>query len=166
MFRDENRNLVQTDQPSIKIKLIDYDTVLPIWQNELWPTRTSIIEPCSAIIYGTVPFEYDIEYMDQVPYCIGAYVDGELAGINTGHETGESFTSRGLFVFAKYRGKGIAKRILQKTCELGKEAGAKFIWTMPRSTSLPVYESVGFRRSTKWFPTETSPRNCYARLDY
>ena len=43
-------------------------------------------------------------YKKYFPYFFGAYVDGKLAGVNSGHKTSETnFRSRGLYVLEEYR---------------------------------------------------------------
>lgn len=151
---------------SIEVKSIEFDTILPFWQNFLWPGRTSKIETHSAIVYNTMPYEYDGSYFDYKPTFFGAFCDGTLAGVNSGHRTGdESYRSRGLYVMPNYRGMALGKHLLDATIQQAKNEGCKFCWSIPRFTSRNSYFSAGFEQVGEMFPTETSESNFYVRIN-
>lgn len=144
------------------IKEISFFDILPMWEKHLWPNRTSAIESTSAIKYGSFPYEYDIDYMSSKFYGFGAYVNDRLVGVNSGHMTGDSFRSRGLFVMPEFRKHGIGNALLDVTLIKATVLKADYIWSMPRRRSLPSYEKTGFVKSSDWFQTETLDTNCFA----
>lgn len=148
----------------LEIRHIEFSTILLVWAEYLWPNRTSPIEPHSAIEYNTMPYIYNSEYKYNDPIFFGMYNNNELIGVNSGHQTGESFRSRGLYVFEKYRGYGYGSKILLETVNFAKDRGYIFAWSIPRQTSLNSYTSAGFIQTSDWFPTETSCKNTYVSV--
>jgi GNAT superfamily N-acetyltransferase len=149
----------------IIIKEIAFAQILTVWANDLWPGRSSSIDARSAIKYGAFPYEYDAEYMSSEYHCFGAFEDKQLIGVNSGHVSGESFRSRGLFVFPEYRGKQVGVALLNATIDKALDYDSKFVWSMPRSKSLTTYERSGFVKTSEWFSTETSDNNCFVKID-
>lgn len=147
----------------VHLKEIDFEEILPYWQNFLWPDRQSAIETHSSIIYNTHPYEYDSSYFNNKPTFIGAFYADKLIGVNSGHLTGNEYRSRGLFVLPEYRKLGVGKMLLSKIIEKGHEESANFCWSMPRKSSIKTYLSVGFNIVGEWFETETSMENVYVR---
>lgn len=137
-----------------------------MWRERLWYDRASAIESRSALVYGAHPYEYDNSYM-KAPSCFVGMFDDEdvLIAVNSAHLTGQSARSRGLFVLPEFRGQKIGDTLLAASIQWAKENKAKFIWTMPRDTSIKSYERVGFIKTSDWFQTETSAQNCFAKLD-
>ena len=155
----------------MNVEYITWDDILPIWTHKLWPNRKSKIDPASAIAYPkdmlniTGPV-IDMENKKFVPYYM-AIRDKEIISVNSVVMCADgSATSRGLWVNGLYRGQGISKLILTETVNIARNNNASFIWTIPRKTSLPAYQSVGFKQTSVWFDEgmEFGP-NCYARLD-
>lgn len=141
---------------------IDFETILPIWKDYLWPMRKSAIEPTQCRVYGGGT-NRSIEQSKPVFF---AYIEnGKILGVNSGYPTpNRSFRSRGLWVDPNTRGKGIGKKLLQATIDYAAEQEAIYIWTMPRKESLYCYESVGFEKTSDYFEEECGT-NCYAKLD-
>jgi GNAT superfamily N-acetyltransferase len=100
------------------------------------------------------------------PTFIALYDNNRLIGVNSGHPTGKSYRSRGLYVFNEYRGNGYGTVLLLETIKVAKELGSTSIWSMPRQTSMKSYASAGFELTTERFPTETSDCNAYASLNF
>lgn len=142
------------------IKQISYEEILPIWQNELWVDRKDPIEPISWMKYLG-----GYEDNSKMPATfLGYYEDGKLVGVNSGHQCMDgSYRSRGLLVNSAYRGKGIAKQLLLATIEAGK--GSEFIWSFPRKSSWPTYQSVGFSLASEW-SENINNTNAYCVLHY
>jgi GNAT superfamily N-acetyltransferase len=99
------------------------------------------------------------------PTFIALYDNNRLIGVNSGHTTGKTYRSRGLYVFNKYRGNGYGTVLLLETIKVAKELGSTSIWSMPRQTSIKSYASAGFELTSEWFPTETSVHNAYVSID-
>ena len=146
-----------------EIKKISFEEILPVWSNDLWPNRTSPIEPNSAMCYKE---GYDMENMRTTPTFFGYYVDGELAGVNSGHLCKDShYRSRGLFVYEKFRGMGIGTKLLRATIEQGRIENAILCWSFPRNTSWMTYHHAGFILTSEFMPNETG-NNAYCVYHY
>lgn len=130
------------------IKQISYEQILSIWKRYLWADRTSPIEPNSAMLFL---HGYDMKNMNYKPTFFGYIIDGKLAGVNSGHMCMDnSYRSRGLFVFKKYRNRGIGTKLLLATVQQGFKENANFIWSYPRQTSWNTYKKAGFILRTDW----------------
>jgi GNAT superfamily N-acetyltransferase len=99
------------------------------------------------------------------PTFIALYDNNRLIGVNSGHPTGKSYRSRGLYVFNEFRGKGLGILLLQETINCARQLGYSSIWSMPRQDSISTYNNAGFIQSSSWFGTETSTSNCFVIKD-
>ncbi len=125
------------------IKKIQFSEIEKIWSEKLWPNRKSKIEPTSGMHYLS---EWSKEIMSNKPTFFGYFIKDKLVGVNSGHKANDnSYRSRGLWVNPKYRGNGIAKKLLQATIDQAAKENCDFIWSIPRKSSLKTYLSVGFR---------------------
>lgn len=138
------------------IKKITWEEILPIWQNDLWPSsvRSSAIEPTSAMsLYNElkndkdeITAQYDLENMKFTPTFWGCFIDHKLIGVNSGHMcVGKEYRSRGLWVNPQYRGMSIGTKLLLKTISQGYHEGAILCWSYPRFESWMSYHHAGFR---------------------
>ena len=144
------------------IKIISWDEIKEVWANHLWADRKSPIESNSAMSYLGGYSSYN---MNTNPTFFGYYVNYDLAGVNSGHICeNNQYRSRGLYVFDKYRNKGIGVQLLMATISQAKNESASMIWSLPRYTSWKTYEKSGFTLSSDWFETETSDKNAYCIL--
>ena len=147
-------------------KKISFDIILPIWQNKLWPNRTSAIEPMSAM---TWPFEgspdpIDMTIFEFEPTFYGLYIDGNLVGVNSGHRTSDTqYRSRGIWVDPDYRGRGIAQQLFALTEHQAKVEGCLLMWSIPRKTALSSYTKFGFETVGGYIETETADANIYVK---
>lgn len=97
----------------------------------------------------------------------GYFVDGKLAGVNSGHRCAEvpvyglNYRSRGLYVHEKYRGQGIGTALLKATAKQGRQEGCKTVWSYPKNTSWDTYNRAGFTLAGAWHDSETGT-NAYA----
>lgn len=142
------------------VEEISWNELLPIWQNKLWPGRLSAIDPASALAY---PSGIDMKNKQFIPTYL-AIKTNKIVAVNSIVMCNDGGArSRGLWVDPDCRGQGLAKTILQETINIAIENGAKYVWTMPRQSALPVYMSVGFEQTSDWFDksVEFGP-NCYA----
>lgn len=141
---------------------LNWEDILTIWQNKLWPKRISAIEPNSAMNFLTGYSSYN---MITKPTFFGYFVDGNLSGVNSGHMCDNmQYRSRGLYVDPKYRGHGIGVELLKATIGQAKLENADMIWSMPRKSSWNTYSRAGFELASEWFKTETSENNAYCVL--
>lgn len=144
---------------------IDFETIESIWKCELWPGRKDI-RPVSSMTYEK-DYCMDVYNLEKSkPSYFAFYIQHTIVAVNSGHIVNENeYRSRGLWVNKDYRGKGIAKLLLQKTIQTGKLRNCKFIWSLPRKDSLYAYTSAGFVKTSDWIDegVEFGP-NCYVRL--
>jgi GNAT superfamily N-acetyltransferase len=80
---------------------------------------------------------------------------------------GRLYRSRGLWVDQSRRRRGIARQLMRELIDHAQSQGAVAIWTFPRKTAMPFYESMGFRMWSTWLPQQEgdSDLNCYAILE-
>ena len=130
-----------------------FEVVLDIWQNHLWPERTSKIEPHSAML---IAGDYELKNYEYTPSFFIYRIDDKIVGCNSGHKCCDgSYRSRGLYVFPEYRKKGYGKELLLETIEQGRKEEATFVWSYPRYESWPTYQASGFRLVSDWKRDET-----------
>ena len=143
------------------IERIQWEEILPIWKEELWPDRVSPIEPVSAMEYLG---GYDLKLQEEEPIFFGiSDDDGTICAVNSIVRTSLFFfRSRGLWVNPEKRGQGLAKQLLQHSIGEARAQHAQGLWSAPRKSAWPAYESVGFIRTSDWFDEgmEFGP-NCY-----
>ena len=145
---------------------ISFDTILPIWKNELWQDRTSAIETHSAM---TWPFEgapdpIDMNIFDYKPTFWGVYIDDKLVGVNSGHRTDNTqYRSRGIWVDPDYRGRGIAQQLFTSTEHQALVEDCLLLWSIPRKTALSSYTKFGFETVGGYIETETADANIYVK---
>ena len=90
-------------------------------------------------------------FKNYIPTFFGVYDKNKLVGVNSGHRTKDKeYRSRGLWVDPDYRGKKIGKILLQSTINKSIEEGCDLVWTLPRQSSMPTYNSVGFEKQSDW----------------
>ena len=145
------------------ITTITFDELLPIWEKHLWPNRQSSIDPNSAMCYLG---GYDLVNMDGMPTFFAYVLEGEIAGVNSGHMCKDKqYRSRGLYVFDKFRGRGIGTLLLTATIEQAKKESAVLCWSYPKQTSWKSYLAAGFELASEWEMSETSDANAYCKID-
>ena len=151
----------------MKLIRLSFEQISDIWQNKLWPNRTSAIETHSAM---TWPFEgnpeqYDMNVFNYPATFWGVYIDNKLVGVNSGHKTTDTqYRSRGIWVDPEYRKQGIAQNLFLLTKHQAQLEKCEMIWSIPRKTALPAYTKFGFETVGDYIVTETSEANIYVRL--
>jgi GNAT superfamily N-acetyltransferase/organic radical activating enzyme len=94
----------------------------------------------------------------------GLFVDGRLAGVNSGHFTSRvDYRSRGLCVLPEFRGQGFGVTLLEAVVKHAREAGAARVWSYPRESAWPAYEKAGFCLTDRRL--RENDRNHYAFLE-
>lgn len=175
----------------INIRSAEFEEIEKLWRERLWPQRKSAIEPNSAMVLGggidlsfmNEPAQYWMaqESTDETSKASSAQVplgciSGHFAGHFHGHShiqsrpreaNGRLYRSRGLWVDQGRRRKGIARQLMRELIDHASANGAVAIWTFPRKTAMPFYESMGFRMWSTWLPQQEgdSDLNCYAILE-
>lgn len=140
----------------------DFNTIKIIWTHHLWPNRESKIESHSAML---LTGGYDIHNFDYKPTYLLYYIDGKIAGCNSGHLCNDNkYRSRGLYVFPEFRKKGIGTELLQATIRQGKKENCALVWSYPRFESWSTYKAAGFELISDWTDGETGV-NAYCKID-
>ena len=146
------------------LKTVSFDTILPIWEQNLWSSRESAIKTHSSM---TWPFDNNVEYDMEIYKYPATYwallVDDKIIGVNSGHKTSDTqYRSRGLWVDKKFRKKGLARVLLTALEQQANQEQCTMLWTVPRKTALDAYTKCGFNTVGNYFRTETSKANIYA----
>ena len=124
-------------------KEIEFKSIFPIWQKHLWKDRFSDIKPMSSMLYLG---GYNMEiYKKFQPFFCGIFVNDELAGVNSCHQTDErSMRSRGIFIFEKYRSLKLSRYLFDFVEDKAVKENCDNIWSLPRLTAIQAYQSFGF----------------------
>ena len=145
----------------MQLEKISFQQILPIWDNYLWPNRISEITPTSAMCYLG---GYDLVNMDAMPTFFAYMIDGEIAGVNGGHMCNDNeYRSRGLYVFEKFRGKGIGTALLKATIEQAAKEEASLCWSYPKDSSWNTYARAGFVLASE-FEISENGTNAYCMI--
>jgi hypothetical protein len=152
-----------------KVEIVDFQTILPIWEEELWLGRSSEIKPMSSMTY-LGGFDMEI-YKNYKPTFFAVYNNADqIIGVNSGHRTSNTmYRSRGIWVNESYRNQGIAGILFCETFGQAMKEKCTHVWSVPRKNALVAYTKVGFKPTSEFFDEgmEFGP-NCYvcAELDY
>jgi N-acetylglutamate synthase-like GNAT family acetyltransferase len=90
--------------------------------------------------YADVHFQLSDLARDLV---IVAELDGEHAGLGRLVPAGEAFELGGMLVFDPFRGRGVARAIID---ELLRHAGGRDVYCIPFADLEPIYAKAGFTR--------------------
>ena len=86
---------------------------------------------------------------------IASFSEKQICGVIGGHSTStDGFRFRGLYVFPKYRGKGLSKKLFKKLQECAHRENRSYIWSFPKKSAWFAYEKFGFELSGAWLPGE------------
>ena len=88
----------------------------------------------------------------------GATEGGSLIGAVSGFRTdSQRYRSRGLWVSPAFRKMRIGSRLMNEVEKQARQEGCSLVWTMPRITAWPFYESYGFSRTGETTQFEFGP---------
>lgn len=146
------------------IKQVNFETVLPIWENQLWPNRKDPVKPTNNLQYlgGR-----DKLISEQLPVFFAVFDGNCIVGVNSGLPTLHGgFRSRGIWVDPAYRKKGVGAMLLNAVIDYARSNGYSYAWSMPRQSALHAYTSVGYIQTSDFFDegVEFGP-NCFVRID-
>jgi GNAT superfamily N-acetyltransferase len=153
----------------MRLERLDFNTIKTIWENNLWPNRSSAIETHSVMTwpYEGNPEQYDMDIFNYPATFWGAYLDNKLVGVNSGHKTTDKqYRSRGIWVNPEYIKRGVAQMLFLMTAHQAKVEGCEMLWSIPRKTALPAYTKFGFETVGDYIVTETSEANIYVKLAF
>jgi hypothetical protein len=127
---------------SYTTKEISFDTIKHVWFTYLWPNRLDIQETNSMQYLGGYDKNISKKYK---PYFFGLYYNDELVGVNSCHRTSDThIRSRGIFINKEHREKKLSFLLFQEVEKIGIFEKCSYIWSLPRISALPAYESFGF----------------------
>jgi GNAT superfamily N-acetyltransferase len=148
-------------KPKRSIEQVDFEVILPIWNNYLWPERKSEIKPMSCMTYDG---GYDISIYEMYsPSFFAVYENGVIIGVNSCHRTQlTQARSRGIWVNPEYRNQGVAGLLFNMVDQVSKKEKCTEIWSLPRKSALPAYEKYGYVKTSDFITegVEFGP-NCY-----
>jgi GNAT superfamily N-acetyltransferase len=145
------------------LQYISYETIKPIWEKQLWPTRQSSIDSHSAML-SQVGI-YDCDNFKLPVWFYGIFCDNSIVGVNSVHaDTTGWVRSRGLYVFPEFRKSGYGLVLLKFGIKKAIDEGAAGIWSFPRKSSWSTYEAAGFKIVSDWQASETSIANAYCKI--
>ena len=148
----------------MRIEIIDFQTILPYWQQFLWPNRKSEINPISTIKYMG---GYDMNIKNNTPTFWAIFDDKKIVGVNSGVKTSiDGYRSRGIYILGDYRGKNLSNLLFSELEKQAKIEQCSYIWSMPRKGSHYSYLKYGFVQTSDFFDegVEFGP-NCYVKKD-
>lgn len=136
---------MDSEIPPFTVLSVAFETVLPLWQSEVWPGRISPIRPVTPMSYlggydMAIPERYAAKFF-------AVYDDlGEIIGVSSGHQTSaDHYRCRTMYVKPGYQGRGLARALVQAVVDAAIEAGCDLCWGLPRAG-----EMVEFFRSQGW----------------
>ncbi len=142
------------------IQIVNWDIVLPIWRDKLWPGRKSEIKPTNGIKFMG---GFDKRIESNIPTFFGAFIGNECVGVNSGFKTDENYyRSRGLYVNPDHRKTGISQILLYAAQGQAHAENCGVMWSMPRESALSAYKRFGFEKVSAMFDenVEFGP-NCF-----
>lgn len=126
---------------------LQFDDVLPIWKQQLWPARTSEIEKISYI-NSTGSIDMQIAQWGTNPIFLGFTNEVEIIACVSGFQTNlHEYRCRGIWVQEPYRSTGLGLKMIDALIEQIKinESQTSTIWTMARLRSVGFYQRAQFK---------------------
>jgi len=143
----------------MNIKIVDFETIYPIWKNKLWKGRISKIEQSNPIDYLG---KYNPNLMNNKAICFAYYEGDEIIGVNTLLPTSDTFCrSRGFYINPEQRLKGIGLQLMKFTLEKALLLDFKYMWSLPRKSALPFYLKFGFKQTSDFDDQYEFGPNCF-----
>jgi len=124
---------------------VDFETVLPIWQNEIWPGRVTPIKPIAPMTYLG---GYDMDIPNLYKPTFFAIFDefGRIIGTTSGYQTSaDHFRCRTMYVNPEFRRRGLAVALVRAVEDAAIKAGCDLSWGLPRvSPMVAMFEKCGW----------------------
>lgn len=148
------------------IEQCPFESILPIWRDQLWPGRKSAIEAHSAMRWlggidmslmssavsfwqsrlattsqATLDNSRSLNPIAVLSGHFGGVIDASQFGLSSKEK---SYRTRGLWVSSAARRQGVARALMEAAFEQARREECSVVWTFPRESSLPFYNSLGF----------------------
>ena len=141
------------------IKKLTLNEIREFWFDQLWSERYNRKEEIPEINCDgpTECFFRVMEYTNNYesiifPEYIGFDLENEIVGVLSGYKTNKSYYRiRGLCVKHDKRRLKIATKMVKYFED--KASDCKYIWSLPRFSAIPFYESCGFETLSYWEDT-------------
>jgi ribosomal protein S18 acetylase RimI-like enzyme len=148
-----------------KIIESDFQEVLPIWIQYLWPKRRSRINPINT-------FSRNGETSPSIPLNANPYFwkctfNDKIVGVLSGYTTEPAaFRIRGLYVDPAHRLNKVGSQLVSAAIEQALLLNHDLLWTAPRLSAWQFYSRLGFKQTKEFQDAnfEFGP-NCFAELD-
>jgi len=152
----------------ISVIPIDFDTILPVWQQFLWPGRSSTIRPvCPMLFLGVYDMKVCDKYVEDTVF-YGAYDSSNLlCAVCSGHPTSATdYRLRGLYCLPDYESLGLRQNMIQAIYNAAKAVKRDVVWCMPRLGAVDFFERSGFVQMSEPFidNVEYGPNVYMARM--
>jgi GNAT superfamily N-acetyltransferase len=134
--------IVNTD---FTVVSVDFETVLPIWQTEIWPGRVTPIKPMAPMTY-LGGYDMDIPNLYQ-PTFFAIFDDtARVIGTTSGYQTSaDHYRCRTMYVNPEFRRRGLALALVQAVEQGAIQAGCDLVWGLPRvSPMVAMFEKCGW----------------------
>lgn len=130
----------------VVVTTIDYETILPVWTNLLWPGRVTPIRPVSTMmLLGGYDMSILTKYIDDALFFGVFDTNGDIAGVFSGHPTSDrDYRGRGLYVRPDAEQQGIGTALVEAVVNMASTAGRDICWSLPRVPNVPFFQSCGF----------------------
>ncbi len=141
------------------IKIVDFETILPIWRDNLWKGRISKIEESNGIDYLG---KYNPDILKNKATCFAYFEGSDIIGVNSLLPTSDTYCrSRGFYINPEQRLKGLGKKLMEKTLQHAVDLKFKYIWSLPRKSALPFYLKFGFKQTSNFNNQYEFGPNCF-----
>lgn len=129
---------------TIYCKQIDYEDILAYW-GILWRDRERMIQYSAMCMQGGYDSDIKNTYKWRGFAACSDTLNGKIVGVNAGHKTSaRDYRTRGLWVSADHRGKGIAQMLFAQLENQAKNEMCRWLWSYPRLAALPAYQKAGY----------------------
>lgn len=143
----------------MKVSIVNFDKVYPIWKDELWADRKTEITASSPIDFMG---KYNTDILQNAPICFACYDADEIIGVNTLLQTSMTHCrSRGIYVKSEQRLKGVGHLLMKETLKYAKYLCFEYIWSMPRESALSFYLKFGFKQVSEFDDQYEFGPNCF-----
>ena len=136
--------------PPYTVVPVNFGTVLPIWQNEIWPGRITPIKPMAPMTY-LGGHDMDIPKLYEPTFFAIFDDSGQVIGTTSGYQTSaDHYRCRTMYVKPEFRRRGFAMALVQAIVDGAIKAGCDLAWGLPRvSPMVAMFEKCGWVQTSE-----------------